>query len=316
MPTAMPTALPPQVHVFVRDWLSANNVLLKSREGHVLVDTGYVRHAPLTLALLATPRGLGSDPLAQIVNTHCHSDHMGGNAAIAAKYRCPIAVPEGELPLVERWDTKALLLDYADQDADRFHPDAALRPDTPYVWGDLEWRALAAPGHDMGALVYYNPEHRILISGDALWKHGFGFVMPPRIDAAALPATRATLEMIAKLDVRVVIPGHGEPFTDIGAALERAMRRIEAFEADPLRMARHAMKVIFTYGLLDRQRMPRADMPAHLARVGIYRDFNALFFRLPPAEFAAWLLAGLEQSRAIERDGDDLVPARRETIAG
>ena len=120
----MRAVLPPQVHVFVRDWLSANNVLLKSRDGHVLVDTGYVRHAPLTLALLATPRGLGDEPLAQIVNTHCHSDHMGGNAAVAARYRCPIAVPEGEFAAVERWDTKALLLDYGDQTADRFHPDS------------------------------------------------------------------------------------------------------------------------------------------------------------------------------------------------
>ena len=38
----MLSALPPQLHVFVRDWLSANNVLLKSRDGHVLVDTGYL----------------------------------------------------------------------------------------------------------------------------------------------------------------------------------------------------------------------------------------------------------------------------------
>ena len=36
----------------------------------------------------------------------------------------------------------------------------------------------------MGALVFYNAEHRILISGDALWEHGFGFVMPPEIDPA------------------------------------------------------------------------------------------------------------------------------------
>ena len=89
--------LPPQVHVFVRDWLSANHVLLKSPAGHVLVDTGYVRHVPLTLALLASPRGLGAEPLAQVVNTHCHSDHMGGNAAVARAYGCGIAVPEGEV---------------------------------------------------------------------------------------------------------------------------------------------------------------------------------------------------------------------------
>jgi hypothetical protein len=36
-------ALPPQLHVFVRDWLSSNNILLKSPDGHVLIDSGYGR---------------------------------------------------------------------------------------------------------------------------------------------------------------------------------------------------------------------------------------------------------------------------------
>jgi glyoxylase-like metal-dependent hydrolase (beta-lactamase superfamily II) len=305
----MPNLLPPQLHVFVRDWLSADNILLRSRDGHVLIDSGYVRHAPLTLALLATPRGLGDAPLARLVNTHCHSDHMGGNAAIARKYRCPIAIPEGEREVIERWDDRRLLLEYADQSADRFRADEHLAPGSTQVWGDLEWRALAAPGHDMGALVFYNPEHRILVSGDALWENGFGFVMPPEFDPAALPATRATLEMLAGLDIRLVIPGHGEPFTGVAAALDRALRRVAAFEADPLRMARHAVRVVFTFGLLDRQRMRIADIPAHVGRVGVYRDFNARYLRMSNAELAAWLLAELEKSGAVRLDGADVVPA-------
>lgn len=300
--------LPPQVHVFVRDWLSANHVLLKSRAGHVLVDTGYVRHVPLTLALLASPRGLGAEPLAQVVNTHCHSDHMGGNAAVARTYGCGIAVPAGEVPAIEAWDGRALLLDYADQAAERFVPAAALRPGERYVWGDLAWDAIAAPGHDMGALCFYNEEHRILISGDALWEHGFGFVMPPEIDAAALPATRATLEDLAKLDVRVVIPGHGEPFTAYDAAMGRALARVEAFEADPMRLARHALKVILTFTLLDRRSLPLAGMPAYVERVGIYREFNARFFRLPPAELAEFLIVELERAGAVRREGGSLLP--------
>jgi glyoxylase-like metal-dependent hydrolase (beta-lactamase superfamily II) len=55
----MPAALPVSVHVFVRDWLSANHVLLRSSDhGHVLVDTGYGAHAALTLALVEGVRGL------------------------------------------------------------------------------------------------------------------------------------------------------------------------------------------------------------------------------------------------------------------
>ena len=301
--------LPPQLHVFVRDWLSANNILLRSQDGHVLIDTGYVRHAPMTLALLAGPHGLADEPLGKIVNTHCHSDHVGGNAAIARMYDCPIAVPSAEAPLVERWDGKALLYDYCDHRVERFVADRGLPANSTHVWGDLEWVALAAPGHDMGALVFYNAEHRILISGDALWENGFGFVMPPEIDPAAIPAARATLEMLANLEIRVVIPGHGEPFDDVAGALERARKRIGAFQRDSLRVARHALKVNLMFSLLDKQRMSLSELPAYLNRVGIYREFNALYFRLTPARLAELLTSELLKSMAARIDSGNLVPA-------
>ncbi len=308
MPGTTPT-LPPQLRVLLRDWLSSNNVLLKSRAGHVLIDSGYGRHAPLTLALLATPQGLGEEPLARLVNTHCHSDHMGGNAAIKARYGCAIALPEGNAASVDAWDQDALLLGYADQRAERFAYDEVIRAGEARVWGDLEWRALAAPGHDMGALVFFNPEHRILVSGDALWANGYGLVMPPEIDPRALPATRATLHMIAGLNARVVIPGHGAPFADVGAALERAFARTAAFEADSLRTARHALKVFLSFALLDRRRLSLSGMPAYLERVGVYRDLNARFFHLAPSDLAEQLISELEKARAARREGGWLVPA-------
>ena len=303
--------LPPQVHVFVRDWLSANHILLKSRDGNVLIDTGYVRHVPLTLALLESPRGLGQEPLAAIVNTHCHSDHMGGNASIARRYGCTISIPQGEAALIDTWDTKALLLDYAGQHADVFTADFLLPPGNARVWGDLDWQMIAAPGHDNGALMFFNPEHGILISGDALWKHGFGFVMPREVDATALPAARATLDRIADLDVRVLIPGHGEPFTEVDAALERAYARLETFERDSERLARHALKVILMFVLLDRQRMAAAELPEFLANTGIFRDFNAQFLRLTPDALASVLTRELLATGAIERDAGGWRPASR-----
>jgi glyoxylase-like metal-dependent hydrolase (beta-lactamase superfamily II) len=285
----MSVALPPQLHVFVRDWLSGNQVVLRSDEGHVVVDSGYGKHVPLTLALVASRRGLDGGHLARLVNTHCHSDHMGGNAALKRAYACAIAVPAAEAPLIEAWDTKALLLDYAGQQAERFEVDEYLHAGTTAVWGDLEWQLLAAPGHDMGALVFYNPEHRILISGDALWEDGFGFVMPADMDAAALPATRSTLDLIAGLDVALVVPGHGEPFAGTDRALERAYARLGALEADPLRIARHAVKVILTFTLLDRERMPLAELSDYLDRVPLFGDFNARYLRMTTPQLAAWL---------------------------
>ena len=249
-------------------------------------------------------------PLAKLVNTHCHSDHMGGNAALRRAYGCPIAIPAGEAPLIEAWDERTLLLGYADQRAERFAADEILQPGSTLVWGDLEWRAIAAPGHDMGALVFFNDEHRILISGDALWENGYGFVMPPDLDPRALPATRATLEMIAGLGVRCVVPGHGEPFAEVNAALERAFRRTAAFEAEPLRMARHALKVVLVFSLLDRERMPLASLPGYVERVGIYREFNALLFQVAARNACRTAGERPRTAGAVRREDGDLVPVQ------
>jgi len=302
--------LPPQMHVFVRDWLSANHVVLRSDAGCVVIDSGYDKHVPLMLALIASRMGLDGRPLAKLINTHCHSDHVGGNAALRRAYGCTIAVPAGEAPLIDAWDEQALLYEYADQRAERFAVDEILEPGSTHTWGDIEWRALAAPGHAMGALVFFNDEHRILISGDALWQNGYGIVMPPELDPGALPATRATLEMIATLDARCVVPGHGEPFTDVDAALERAFARTTAFEVDPMRTVRHVLKSLLVFSLLDRERMPLASLPLYVERVGVYREFNARFFRLDPATLAEKIVAELEVAGAVRRAGGWLVPGR------
>ena len=56
----------------------------------------------------------------------------------------PIALPEGEVPLIERWDTRALWLDCDASRIDRFAVGEMVRAGSTHVWGDLEWRAMAA----------------------------------------------------------------------------------------------------------------------------------------------------------------------------
>jgi glyoxylase-like metal-dependent hydrolase (beta-lactamase superfamily II) len=118
--------------------------------------------------------------------------------------------------------------------------------------------------------------------------------------------------MIAALDVRVVIPGHGEVFTDVGAALDRAYRRTAAFEADETRVARYALKALLAFTLLHRRRMPLAELPAYVERVGVYRDINAAVLHLPSAALATLLVDELARAGAVCVKDGTLLPASRE----
>jgi glyoxylase-like metal-dependent hydrolase (beta-lactamase superfamily II) len=299
--------LPPAIRVIERGWLSSNNVVMTGAEDTVLVDSGYLAHAPQTIALVED--ALGGRALDRLVNTHCHSDHMGGNAALQRRHRCHTSVPVGEAPLIERWDEDALLLAYADQRAERFRVDATMAAGDRLSMGGIDWVAIGAPGHDTHALMFHAPQERILISGDALWEDGFGVLFPQLSGREGTFAeTRRTLDSIAALDVRLVIPGHGEPFEAVDAALERAHSRLHAFEEDPARLARHAARVMLTFVLLEKQRLPIAALPDYVERTGILRDINRRFLALAPQHFADWLVRELERARAAKRDGDNLVP--------
>ncbi len=295
--------LPGKIRVIVRDWLNANQVVLLGREA-IVIDSGYGRDAQRTLELLRQPQALGDRGLDLLANTHCHSDHMGGNAALRRQWNCPVAVPIGEAPLISTWDRQSLWLDFADQRCERFPVGQTIVPGQILEWGEVAWQALCAPGHDMHALMFWCEQERILISGDALWESGFGVLLPGEGREQRLRATRETLDAISALGVRTVIPGHGKAFAAIGPALERAYRRLDALAADETRMARSVLKTMFVFSLLDRGTMPVAELPAYLARVPLYAEYNSRYFGLSWERLAGWLFGELAAIGAVAREGD------------
>jgi glyoxylase-like metal-dependent hydrolase (beta-lactamase superfamily II) len=297
--------LPASVQVIERGWLSSNNIVLHAPGGATLVDSGYGSHVPQTLALLE--HALHGQELARLVNTHCHSDHMGGNAAIRKKYGCRTSVPEGEAPLIDRWDEQALILAIADQRAERFSYDDTFRDGDTLRMGGFDWQVIAAPGHDTHAVMFHSPEARILISGDALWENGFGVVFPQLFGRdTALAETRATLQAIGRLQVEAVIPGHGKPFGEVRSALERAFYRLEGYEEDITRLARHCAKVMLSFALLEKRSMPLAGLPTYVARVPILAELNSRYLRMTPGAMAEWLVNELERAGALRRKNDML----------
>jgi len=293
------------VQVFERGWLSANNILLDDGDQATLIDSGYLSHAPQTVALLR--EALGGRPLARLINTHSHSDHIGGNAAVQAAFGCTITVPAGIYQAVANWDEDALLLTVAAQQGARFRADHTLAAGESFVAGGLVWQAHAAPGHDMDALVFYNPEHRVLISGDALWQDGFGILFADVLGTGdGLGAARRTLEAIARLPVELVIPGHGAPFEDFDEALERAFGRLRAFEADGARIARNAIRACITFTLLERRQLAVAELVKLLTEVPLYREANTRFLGLSTDALSDWLLGDLQRAGVLRREGDRL----------
>ena len=221
--------LPKHIQVLERGWLSCNNTLLADGDGVTLVDSGYGDHASQTLALL--DHALAGRPLTWLVNTHCHSDHMGGNRAVQEKFGCRTTIPAGEAPLVDAWDEEGLILGFADQRADRFRYDDTLVPGATFRMGDLDWQAVAAPGHDPHALMFYAPAERVLIAGDALWEDGFGVIFPALFgDTHALVQTRAH----ARRD-RAARPAHRDSGPRSGVRPRRAGARARVQPAGGLR---------------------------------------------------------------------------------
>lgn len=295
--------LPASIRVFERGWLSSNNVLLVDPARTALVDTGYATHAAQTVALVR--HALGPRALDLVVNTHLHSDHCGGNAQLQAAWPCDTLIPASSVPLVRDWDETGLSFLATGQTCERFGFTGVLTPGERLVLGGFEWEVIGAPGHDPDSVMLYAAQPRLLISADALWENGFGVIFPELDGESGFPQQQAVLETIAKLDIATVIPGHGAPFGNVEAALERAFSRLAWLRADPARNARNALKVLIVFKLLEVRSMTFATLEAMLANAAALR---AAAGQLAPS--AAWpallreLAGELAKSGALTLSGE------------
>jgi glyoxylase-like metal-dependent hydrolase (beta-lactamase superfamily II) len=294
-------ALPCGLRVFERGWLSSNNVLFLGDEP-TLIDSGYVSHSEQTLALVAHALPDGQ-PLSQLVNTHLHSDHCGGNAALQTRYGCRTWVPAADADSVRHWDAQRLSFEATGQQCARFTFDETLSPGDAMTFGEHEWLVLGAPGHDPHALMLYNATEGILISGDALWERGFGVIFPELDGESGFAEQAAVLDLIAQLDVSVVIPGHGRPFDDIDGALAAARGRLDYLQSDPARNARNALKVLIVFRLMAEGTMAGTTLKATLDTARAWR--NAAAMLAPPSGWPGLvdtLVAELAKAGALRYD--------------
>jgi glyoxylase-like metal-dependent hydrolase (beta-lactamase superfamily II) len=306
--TALPAALS-GLTVLERGWLSSNNIVIHAATGEpgaVLVDTGHVVHAEQTVALVR--HALRAQPLARIVNTHLHSDHCGGNAALQRAFGAPVTVPPGNADAVAAWDTMRLTHGSTGQRSERFVHAGTLAPGEHITAGGRRWDAIAAPGHDPFSLMLFDAQHGVLISADALWENGFGVVFPEIDGEPGFDDVGAVFDAIERLPVSVVIPGHGAPFTDVVAALARARSRLDGFKSQPERHARHAVKVMIKYHVMEERRIGHDA----LLQWAVATPFLLAAWRLfgggtPPREWCARFVDELTGQGVLAREGDQVI---------
>ena len=304
-----PIKLPEGVTVFERGWLSSNNILLTGSESTALVDTGYCTHAPQTLALVAA--SLQGRTLDVVVNTHLHSDHCGGNAALQKAYPAlKTFIPPGHASCVADWDPYALSYTPTGQRCPQFRFEDVLVPGTDISLGGRAWQIHAAPGHDPHSVILFETASRTLISADALWEAGFGVVFPELDGDDAFETVADTLDLIESLQPVVVIPGHGSPFGDVAHSLDFARKRLEGFVANPAKHRRYGEKALFKFKLLEAQHMSRSELVAWAAATPFFASLNRDGGpQATLAEAVDALIADLARSGAVVVEGDTIYNA-------
>src|SRR5690349_14510410 len=218
---------------------------LAAGDGIVLVDTGMHEAGSLAHLERALDQvGLRLEHVRLVVLSHAHVDHCGEAPTIAARAGCEVWLhPDHEHYTRSLEDPEQALLRRAEVARQSGVPEdtlrrwleqrrgqgsgqaGVLRADRDLVPGvevstDLgTWQVVETPGHAPSHVCLYQPERRLLISGDHLLGRislyfDLGWTPDP------VGEFLESLDRVERLDARLALAGHGRPFNDVGAHID------------------------------------------------------------------------------------------------
>jgi glyoxylase-like metal-dependent hydrolase (beta-lactamase superfamily II) len=228
-------------------------------DGIVLFDTGM--HQPGSMANLERALdmvGLKVEHVRLVVCTHAHSDHYGQAATIVARAGCELwmhpdhrhmtAAVDDPDAAVERRLEVARSAGVPDEPLRQWArarrgqsfgiagivaPARDLLPGVTIATDLGAWEVVLTPGHAPSHVCLWQPERRLLISGDHLLGrvspyYDYGYTPDPAGEFLT------SLDRVEALDARLCLPGHGRTFTDvhghIAANRELIARRLGTLE--------------------------------------------------------------------------------------
>lgn len=291
-------ALPDWVQWQPRPFPDANLLLLHGPRP-ALVDTGFVGHAGQTREWAEAQ---ADGHIALVVNTHWHSDHVGGNAALQAA-GAEIAASAHDADAVARRDPGCCVAEYLDQPVAPYTVDRALADEETLTLGEADWQIVRTPGHTPGHLSLWQPDEGILVVGDALSDYDVGWIATALDGPDAAATAVASLDRLDALHARVLLPAHGPMPADPAAALSKARQRAQRLVDDPENAVWYGARRIFSYALMIRGGLPVDGIEDYLLARAWLTD-AATQLRRPAPELAAELVHTMHRSGAlVEQDG-------------
>lgn len=257
----------------------SNSVIFDTSEGAVIVDTGPSRRYGLELQAVA--KELTGKPVVRALLTHFHPDHVFGCQPFGAD---ALAAPQGVADglKVSGEDFSAAMYYLA---GDWMRGTELVLPgkiivDGDEVIGGRKFRYLVLSGHTASDLAIFDESSGILVGGDLAFLD-----RAPTTPHADLPAWRTSLDQLASMPFKKLVPGHG-PAEDGPRALNQTREWLDMAEAqiiqsfdsglsmteamavalpkwtEKVALARYEYErsVMHIYPLLEAERWPRVDV--------------------------------------------------------
>jgi hydroxyacylglutathione hydrolase len=198
-----------QSFTFFPEYFAENTyVVSDALKSCVVIDPGcYHRQEREQLVRYIEDHGLKVE---MVLNTHCHIDHIMGNAYLVNRYKVPLVAHADDLYNIAGAEAFARMYGLSIDPSPE--PDRYIVEGDTITFGESSLEVLFTPGHSKGHVSFFHRESRQVFSGDVLFHDSVGRVDLPGGSAAVL--VDSILNKLFPLgdDVKVYA-GHMEPTT-------------------------------------------------------------------------------------------------------
>ncbi|MGB7545952.1 MAG: MBL fold metallo-hydrolase [Methanothrix sp.] len=193
------------------------NVYLILDKRPILVDAGMMA-AP---TLRNIKKFIDPAKIEMIVLTHCHHDHSGAAPELKAVTGARLLLSEKEVGAVG--DDLATVAHLFGQQAPAYQVDETLKEGMVLDIGEWKLEVMETPGHSTGSLCLYEPQAKVLFSGDTVFPDGN--IGRTDMYGGSTPDLVASIERLTGLDVETMYPGHMEiTGRDVKRQIEMSLR--------------------------------------------------------------------------------------------